>query len=117
MQCFLEDGSRVEVSKKLEAKIQATIKAFHLYVHSAYGLEANNDGGIDDVSYSREYFELEAENFIVSGDSIVGYRYKEYTASFDGKKETVIFEWDNTDHSGWNDQVDRGAYEIVRKTK
>lgn len=96
-------------------KINEAISKFQIRASSASGLEAHNDGGIDDVSYSINYYELEADGFIIQNDKIVGYTYDGHTAPFDGTAEVEIYSWDNTDTSGWNDVVDRGSYKIVRK--
>ena len=95
--------------------INEAIKKFEIYTSSAYGLEARNDGGIDDVKYSYEKEELLSENFIIENDKIVGYRYGEYTVEWDGKSEVLIHSWNDTDDSGWNDLVDYGSIKIRLK--
>ena len=96
-------------------KINEAISAFHIRVSSASGLEAHNDGGIDDVHYSVKYYDLVSDGFIIENDKIVGYSYEGHTVAFDGTAEVEIYSWDNTDTSGWNDEVDRGSFKIVRK--
>ncbi len=99
-------------------KINKAITEFEIFTSSAYGLEARNDGGIDDVKYSHKSEELLAENFIFENKKIVGYKHGEHTAAWDGTKETVIFQWNDTDSSGWNDLVDYGSIKIrLKKTK
>ena len=99
-------------------KINKAIQKFEIHYSAAYGLEANNDGGIDDVKYSFEDYDLVAENFIIENDKIVGYKHEEYTVTWDGKSEVTIFEWNDTDSSGWNDIVDYGSIKIrLKKTK
>ena len=96
-------------------KINKAINKFEIYESSAYGLEARNDGGIDDVKYSHKSYELVAENFIIKDDEIVGYKYDKYTVDWDGKSNVTIFEWNDTDDSGWNDLVDYGSIKIRLK--
>lgn len=95
--------------------INEAIKKFEVYTSSAYGLEARNDGGIDDVKYSYEKEELISENFIIENDKIVGYKYDKYTVEWDGKNEVLIHSWNDTDDSGWNDLVDYGSIKIRLK--
>lgn len=95
--------------------INEAIKKFEIYTSSAYGLEARNDGGIDDVKYSYEKEELLSENFIIENDKIVGYKYDKYTVEWDGKSEVLIHSWNDTDNSGWNDLVDYGSIKIRLK--
>ncbi len=59
--------------------VNEAIEKFEVYTSTAYGLEAHNDGGIDDVKYSRKSEELLADNFIIENDKIVGYKYDKYT--------------------------------------
>ncbi len=96
-------------------KINKAITKYEVHSSSAYGLEAHNDGGIDDVKYSYENFELVAENFIIENDKIVGYKFNEYTVEWDGDSQVTIFEWNDTDNSGWNDIVDYGSIKIRLK--
>lgn len=99
-------------------KINKAIKKYEVHSSSAYGLEARNDGGINDVKYSYEDYELVTENFIIENDKIVGYRFDEHTVIWDGKSEVTIFEWNDTDSSGWNDIVDYGSIKIrLKKAK
>ena len=102
-------------SKKVEKKIEKIISKFQILERSSCGLRANNDGGIDDMSYSRERHELNPADFIVENDEIVGYTFKGYSCKFDGSEETVIYQWNNNDYSGWNDEIDEGEYKIVFK--
>ena len=95
--------------------IDEAIKKFEVYTSSAYGLEARNDGGIDDVKYSYEKEELISENFIIENNEIVGYKYDKYTVKWDGKTEAIIHQWNDTDSSGWNDLVDYGSIKIRKK--
>ena len=98
--------------------INEAIKKFEVYTSSAYGLEARNDGGIDDVKYSYESEELSSENFIIENDKIIGYKYGKYTVEWDGTKEVLIHQWNDTDSSGWNDLVDYGSIKIrLKKVK
>ena len=118
MKCYKNNiNETIEVSKKLENKILSIIDKFVIYTSSSYGLEANNDGGIDDISYTREYYDLVPENFIVDEDNVIGYVYQEYVVEFDGKKEVLIYEIDNTDRSGWNNVVDVEYAKIRFKNK
>lgn len=100
------------MSDALLKKIAEAISKFEIYTSSAYGLEARNDGGIDDVKYSYESESLSEECFITENDSIVGYKYDKYTVSWDGSKEVIIHQWNDTDDSGWNDIVDYGSIRI-----
>lgn len=116
MKCYLNNLEQViEVSKTLEKKINDVILKYHIYTSSSYGLEANNDGGIDDVSYSYKYYELQSENFIVDGENIIGYLFEKYQVPFDGTGEVEIYKIDNTDYSGWNNVVDREKAMIIKK--
>ena len=106
------------MSDNISEKINRAIQKFEIHYSAAYGLEANNDGGIDDVKYSFEDYELLKENFIIENDKIVGYKHEEYTVIWDGKSEVTIFEWNDTDSSGWNDIVDYGSIKIrLKKAK
>ena len=100
------------MSKNILQLINEAIKKFEVYTSSAYGIEARNDGGIDDVKYSYEKKELLSENFIIENDKIVGYKYDKYTVEWDGKSEVLIHSWNDTDSSGWNDIVDYGSIKI-----
>lgn len=103
------------MSKSVLQSINEAINKFEVYTSSAYGLEARNDGGIDDVKYSYEKEELISENFIVENDKIVGYKYDKYTVMWDGVSEVLIHSWNDTDDSGWNDLVDYGSIRIRLK--
>ena len=92
--------------------INDSIKNYEVYTSSAYGLEARNDGGIDDVKYSYNHEELVYENFIIENDKIIGYKYDKYTVNWDGESEVLIHSWNDTDDSGWNDIVDYGSIKI-----
>ena len=100
------------MSESVLRLVNEAIKKFEVYSSSAYGLEARNDGGIDDVKYSYEKEELLSENFIIENDKIVGYKYDKYTVEWDGKSEVLIHSWNETDSSGWNDIVDYGSIRI-----
>jgi hypothetical protein len=102
-------------SEKVTKEIQKIISKFHILESSSYGLQAHNDGGIDDMSYRHEFYEMLPENFIVENDEVVGYTFEGKSCAFDGKTETVIYEWNNNDYSGWNDEIDEGRYKIVFK--
>ncbi len=95
--------------------VNEAIKKFEIYTSSAYGLEARNDGGIDDVKYSYKSEELLADNFIIENGKIVGYKYDKYTVEWDGTNQVTVFEWNDTDDSGWNDLVDYGSIKIRLK--
>ena len=116
MKCYLNNLEQVvEVSKTLENKINNVISKYHIYTSSSYGLEANNDGGIDDVKYSYKYYELQSENFVVDGKNIIAYLFEKYQVPFDGTNEVEIYDIDNTDYSGWNNVVDREKAKIIKK--
>ena len=100
---------------KVLEKINDAIRKYEVHSSSAYGLEARNDGGIDDVKYSYNDYELSAENFIIENDKIVGYKHNEHIAKWNGESEITIFEWNDTDSSGWNDIVDYGSIKIRLK--
>ena len=102
-------------SEKVEKKINEIISKFQVLERSSYGLQANNDGGIDDMSYRHERHEMNPADFIVENDEIVGYTFEGHSCAFDGKNETVIYSWNNNDYSGWNDEIDEGEYKIVFK--
>ena len=118
MTCFyLTNEKTAEVSAEIEKKIFTVIERYRLRIGRQYGLSSHNDGGIDDVSYSHEYSELTPENFIVDDNRIIGYSHDGHAVAFHGTETgwTLIYEIDETDHSGWNDLVDITTYNITPK--
>ena len=120
----MEDNKKTEiVSEIAKAKILNLIENFYVEINSDYGFDANSDNGIQDMKYSKTKEELLFENFIVEGDSVVGYEYisdsEDFkgtkTVEFDGSKEVLVYSWDSSSYGGSTDFVDRGKIEILKK--
>ena len=118
MTCFyMTTDKTVQPDEPLEKKIYAIMEKYCLAIGREVGLQARNDGGIDDVHYSTGYHELSFENFIVDDKKVIGYVQDGHAVSFTGKEKhyVEIYEIDETDHSGWNDYVDITSYRIEPK--
>ncbi len=117
MECFNKEGQKVSVSAAAEEKVNLLIKNFHIKLSESWGLDANNDNGIQDMHYTTNYEELVCENFVVEGDNVVAYKYKEYTTLFDGSKDVTIYSWDDSLYGGCTDEIDKGNITIIKKEK
>ena len=117
MECFNKENQKVSISAAAEEKINFLIKTFHIKSNESWGQDANNDNGIQDMHYTTNYEDLVCENFVVEGDNVIAYKYKEYTTLFDGSKEVTIHSWDDSRYGGCTDEIDKGYIIITKKEK